>query len=183
MPKQQRIAVPKTVEEAAALERTIGELIRAIRSHEDSFEKQREALDKKEDELIHPLQQEVLASAKSLYAFANAHRPALTESGQRKSATLGTSGSVQWYTTPAAVDIENVADVLDRIKKLGFNQFIRTKEEINKEALLENEALAATIQGVRIQRQDKFAIKPRGVKERVECNTKTKRWKITLPAS
>jgi phage host-nuclease inhibitor protein Gam len=95
----------------------------------------------------------------------------------------GKTGSIAWYTTPPAVTIENVEEVLKRIKTLDLAQFIRTKEEINKEALLENEPLANTIEGVSVGQQEKFAIRPRGSKQRVECNTKTKRFKIVLPSS
>lgn len=171
--------VPQDLQEAAATERRIGELLRAIRSHENDFEKQRAALDKKEDGVIHPLQLEAIALAKSIFTFAQRNRAELTDNNKRKSVVLpGKTGSIQWYTTPPGVTIENVDEVLKRIKALDLPQFIRTKEEINKEAMLENELVANTIEGVTVSKQEKFAIKPRGSKLRVECNTKTKRFKI-----
>jgi phage host-nuclease inhibitor protein Gam len=183
-PKSPPLPALQDLQETASAERRIGELLRTIRSHENDFEKQRAALDKKEDELLHPLQLEVIALAKSIFAFAQKNRAELTDNNKRKSVMLpGKTGSIAWYTTPPAVTIENVEEVLKRIKTLDLAQFIRTKEEINKEALLENEPLANTIEGVSVGQQEKFAIRPRGSKQRVECNTKTKRFKIVLPSS
>jgi phage host-nuclease inhibitor protein Gam len=177
--KAPALPVPENLQEASAVERRIGELLRTIHAHEDDFEKKRAILDKEEDELVHPLSLEVIALAKSIFTFAQRNREELTDSNKRKTIALpGKAGSLQWYTTPKAVTIENVEEVLASIKALDLPQFIRTKEEINKDALLENEALASTISGVSISRQEKFAIKPRGSKQRVECNTKTKRFKI-----
>lgn len=183
-PKPSAFPVPLDLQEAAVTERRIGELLRAIRSHENDFEKQRAVLDKKEDELINPLQLEVIALAKSLFTFAQRNRAELTDNNKRKSVVLpGKAGSLLWYTTPLAVTIENVNEVIARIKTLELPQFIRTKEEIDKEAMLKEDALASTIEGVTVSQQEKFAIKPRGSKQRVECNTKTKRFKIAQPNS
>lgn len=174
------LAVPESLIEAAVAQRRISEILRTINQHEVAFERKREALDKEEDKLIHPLQQEAITLSKSIYEFAKRNKADLTNGDKKKTVTLPQrAGSMQWYVTPAAVTIDNVAEVLGRIKKLDLTQFIRTKEEINKEALLEDAHTALTIAGVTISQQEKFVLKPGGRKERLECNIKTKRWKIT----
>ncbi len=168
--------------EAAEAQKRIGTLLRQIHACEDQFEKEREVIDKKEDDAIRPLQAEALELGKQVYAFAVQHKTELTDGGTHKTVKLPMrAGSFAWYTTPPAITIENAQEVLQRIKELGLLRFVRTKEEVNREALLQEHTIASTIAGVTVSRQDKFAIKPTGVKVRLECNTKTKRWKIALP--
>lgn len=174
----------KTIEDAAEAESRISELIRMLFAHENAFAEEHERLNKNEEALTDPLRQEIIMLGKSIYDFAEKNRDELTQNGKKKTVTMPLkAGLLQWYRTPSSVKIENAKEVLGRIKTLGFKQFIRTKEEINKEALLEDEALARTINGVTITSQEKFAIRPIGVKERVECTIPTKRWKITAPSS
>lgn len=174
------LPVPQTIEEAAEAQRKISELMRNIYEFENQFEHQREDIDRREEAAIFPLRQEILALARTIYAFAKQNRSELTQDGKKKTVSLpGKAGSLQWYMPPPSVDISKVDEVLARIKTLDLKQFIRTKEEIDKRALLSEADLAQTIEGVSISQNEKFVVKPKGTRERLECNTKTKRWKFT----
>ncbi|MCK3654886.1 host-nuclease inhibitor protein Gam [Pasteurellaceae bacterium Macca] len=102
---------------------------------------------------IEPLQQAV-------QEYCEAHREELTENGKSKTATFIT-GEVQWRARPPSVSIRGADSVLESLNRLGLGRFIRTKNEINKEALLNEPDVAKGIAGITIkQGVEDFVIKP-----------------------
>ncbi len=84
-----------------------------------------------------------------LRIYCEANRERLTNK-RTKTIDFGT-GTVSWRTRPASVKLrDKVEIVLERIKTLGFLQFIRTKEEIDKEAMIKEADLANAIEGVTV---------------------------------
>ena len=79
-----------------------------------------------------------------------------------------------WRTSPPAVQIKDVEDVIKRIKKLGLVDFIRTKETIDKPAMLKNPEKAKSVQGVSITQNEEFFVKPAELKVEVTG----RKWKI-----
>lgn len=69
--------------------------------------------------------------------------------GKGKSANLIT-GEVSWRQRPPSVSVRGSEAVLACLKTLGLTGFIRTKEEVNKEAMLNEPDKARTIPGVSI---------------------------------
>ncbi|MGD9769827.1 MAG: host-nuclease inhibitor Gam family protein [Pseudolabrys sp.] len=85
-----------------------------------------------------------------LKMYCEANRARLTKNFSTKTITFPT-GKVSWRSRKAAVTIKGkAADVIERIKALALSQFIRTKEEVDKEAMLKQAELASTISGVSI---------------------------------
>jgi len=100
--------------------------------------------------------------AKGVGLYCEANRASLTRDGRVKFHEFAT-GVVKWRLTPWSVAISKVGDVLALIKTKGLAEtYIRTKEEINKEALLEDrEALAdAPIKGITFKQREEIAIVP-----------------------
>jgi phage host-nuclease inhibitor protein Gam len=96
--------------------------------------------------------------------WCEANRATLTKDGRVKFHEFAT-GVVKWRLTPWAVSLKNVAEVLALIKAKGLTQYIRTKEEIDKEALLaDRETLGDSIKGVRIGQKEEFSIEPAATK-------------------
>jgi len=62
--------------------------------------------------------------------------------------------------TPPAVSLRDVLTVLKNLKSLGLERFIRTKEEVSKEALLKESDVAKTVKGVTIAQHEEFTVKP-----------------------
>lgn len=179
-----KAAIPKlgSLDEVADAEFRIAEIVREISRHTTESESARQAITERSAEIIEPLYKQIVDIGKSIHAYAEWHREELTSGGKINTVQLPkNAGLIQWYRTPAAAEIANAEEVLRNIKLLGFTEFIRTKEEINKEALLENEDRAKTISGVVIARGEKFAIKPNGINERLERNEASKRWKLAIP--
>lgn len=102
---------------------------------------------------IEPLQQAV-------QEYCEAHRNELTENGKTKTANFIT-GEVQWRQRPPSVSIRNKEGVLETLEKLGLDRFIRTKSDINKDAILAEPDVAKGIAGITIkQGVEDFVIKP-----------------------
>lgn len=71
----------------------------------------------------------------SVQGWCEAHRDELTQGGKVKTAQFVT-GEVAWRIRPPSVSVRGVETVIETLKRLGFGRFIRTKEEVNKEAIL-----------------------------------------------
>lgn len=106
------------------------------------------------------LQDEIEPLQKAVQEYCEANRDELTEYGKSKTANFVT-GEVQWRQRPPSVAIRGAETVLENLKKFGFTQFIRVKEEINKDAMLNDPDTAKGIAGVTIkQGVEDFVIKP-----------------------
>ncbi|MDE3938781.1 host-nuclease inhibitor Gam family protein, partial [Glaesserella parasuis] len=72
-----------------------------------------------------------------------------------------TTGEVQWRAKPPAVVAKGIDGILESLRNLGLFRFIRTKEELNKEAMLAEPDVARSISGVTIREGvEEFVIKP-----------------------
>ncbi|UVS62485.1 MULTISPECIES: host-nuclease inhibitor Gam family protein [Nitrosomonas] len=127
--------MPQTRDEAAADIRKIGDLQRqltrattemndAIAHITQNFQPRLEALNDQLKTLLEGVQ-----------GYCEAHRLELTDGGKVKTANLIT-GEVQWRQRPPSVSVRGSDTVIEMLKRLGLERFIRIKEEINKEAVL-----------------------------------------------
>ncbi len=98
----------------------------------------------------------------------------MTEQGKKKTVELPT-GIFGWRTTPPSVSLKNVKKVMEELKKLGLTQFIRIKEEINKEAILREPDVAKHVKGILITQHEEFVVKP--VEVQVEIISDVKKFR------
>ena len=159
MPKKAVIPVPKNLEEAARFLAEIGQEQRAT-------DKIRSGLNAKVDELKakamaddEPHQKKISQLVEGLFAYAEANRAELTDGGKRKTVEVPT-GTFGWRMTPPAVKLRDVELILESLKSLKLERFIRTKEEIDKEAILKEPNVATTVKGVSISQHEEFVAKP-----------------------
>lgn len=106
-----------------------------------------------------PLQQEVEILAEGLLRFATANRLAITDNGRVQTVQYAT-GRLGWRSTPPRVEVRKVDAVIAWIKQHRLLQFLRTKEEVNKEAMLDDTERAETVPGVSIIQDEVFYIWP-----------------------
>lgn len=154
------LPVPQSRDDAAIAIRQIGERNREIaRIEADMNDKL--AFIKEEAELrAAPLKEDVSGLTEGLKVWAEANRDSLTNKGKVKFADLGT-GKINWRLRPAKVSIRKVEDVLDTLKRLGLQRFLRVKEEVNKEAMLEAPEEARGVAGVTIGSEgEDFIVEP-----------------------
>ena len=97
---------------------------------------------------------------KAIQAWCESHRDELTKNGKQKTGYFNT-GEVQWRQSPPSVRVMKADQVIENLKLLGLVQFIRTKEEINKDAILLDPATASTVSGITIKAgMEEFNVKP-----------------------
>ena len=108
------------------------------------------AITEKYAPLINAIKEQLTPKQDAIQAWCESHRDELTQNGKTKTGTFNT-GEVQWRMRPPSVGIRGVESVLESLRMLGFVRFIRVKEEVNKEAMLNEPELAATVAGVTIK--------------------------------
>ena len=82
-----------------------------------------------------------------IQTFAEANRAALTDGNKVKFANLVT-GEVAWRQRPPSVGIRGADTVIETLKRLGLGRFVRTKEEINKDAILNEPKAVSGVAGI-----------------------------------
>lgn len=157
------IDVPQTDDGAAAAIRTIGDLQRELLRVTADMNDKIAALQEAHGLLATPLKERIEALTEGVRIFAEANRDRLTRGGKVKFHNFAT-GMVSWRLRPAKVTIRGAEDVIAMLKKAGLGRFVRTREEINKDAMLaskEDRQLAAGIKGVTIGSDgEDFSIEP-----------------------
>src|SRR5579871_2785776 len=89
------------------------------------------------------------AMMRGLQAWCEANRAELTRDGKTKTVKFA-AGEVSWRMRPPSVTIRGAKKVLAYLLEKGMTTFVRTKHEIDKEAMLAHPGLAAEIRGVKI---------------------------------
>lgn len=112
------------------------------------------------EEQASPLQAEVSEIIDSVQAWAEVNRDELTNDGKVKTVKL-MSGEFNWRTRPPKVSLRGKPKIIEALKSLGLTRFIRTSEDIDKEALLKEKEAAGQIAGITISSAgEDFAISP-----------------------
>jgi phage host-nuclease inhibitor protein Gam len=158
------LPVPQNDEEAANAIARIGECEREITRIRDRLSADVDLAKGRASDEASPYQAKVIELTRGLQVYADANRQRLTEGGKTKTVELMT-GKMSWRTRPASVKLAGKIDeIVDRIKALNLLQFIRTKEEVNKEAMISNPAIANTIAGVRVASAgEDFIVEPTAI--------------------
>lgn len=144
-----KLVVPQSREEAEAWIRQIGDHRREVVRIETAMNDEIAVVKDKYEQQAKPYRDDVEALIEGLQAWAIANREQLTGGGKRQSAELAT-GMISWRVLPPRVTIRKAENVIDALKKLGLQRFIRTREEINKEAMLDDQEAARLVPGVTI---------------------------------
>ena len=151
--------VPQNREDAADLIRQIGEHQRD-RSRIKADMVDRMALIKQEhEERAMPHADAISGMSAAVKVWAEANRSELTRDGKIKTVGLA-SGKILWRMNPPSVSIRKAEQVLDALKSLGLGKFIRNKEEINKDAILESPDEVRGVKGISIDQKEIFGIEP-----------------------
>lgn len=106
-----------------------------------------------------PIGERIAALSKGVAIWCEANRTVLTQDGKVKFHEFAT-GQVKWRMRPPSIAVRGAEAVLNTLKAMGFDRFIRTKEEIDKEALLREPEIARGVGGVSISQKEDFVIVP-----------------------
>lgn len=156
--KAATLETPQNLEEVQSWIKDLGDVqrehSRAVAAMNDQIAEITEAA----KPAINALNDRLTALQTGIQTWCEAHRTELCPNG--KTANLIT-GEVSWRQRPPSVAIRGQEAVLEALRTLGLHRFIRNKEEINKEAMLNEPEIAATVSGVSIKSGlEDFVIKP-----------------------
>ncbi len=148
--KATNVPVPQDDSEAREAIREIGDLNREVLRIEAEMNDRIAALQQEYGARVAPLREQALTKQEGLRMFCEANRARLTNGGKVKYHRFAT-GEISWRLRPARVTIRGKEAVITAIKaaRLG-KKFLRVREDINKEAMLEDRVTAAAIKGVTI---------------------------------
>lgn len=177
MLKKAVIPMPGNLDEAAQFLAQIGEEQRAIDKVQSDLNTEVDELKTKAMADTKPHQDKIFQLIEGLLAYAGVRRDELTDGGRRKTVETPT-GIFCWRMTPPAVSLHNVKSILESLKLLGLNRFIRIKEEIDKEAMLKEPDVAEAVEGVSISQHEEFVVKP--AKLEVEITTRVDKLKKAM---
>jgi phage host-nuclease inhibitor protein Gam len=154
------IAVPQSHDDCAADINTIGRLSREITVTQAAMNDEISAITDRYTDLFTPLQDEVKSLTAGVQSYCEANRDDLTMGGKTKTGQFVT-GTVQWRKKPASVAVKGVESVITALKKFKLDRFVRVKEELNKEAILNEPTAIAGIAGLSIKKGvEDFVIEP-----------------------
>ncbi|MFQ1013683.1 host-nuclease inhibitor Gam family protein [Avibacterium paragallinarum] len=150
----------QTREEVEIAIKDIGDLQRELQRLATHQNDELAAITEKYAPKITALQEQMKPLQRAIEVWCEANRAELTQNGKTKTGSFNT-GEVQWRQRPPSVSIRKADEVLARLRALGLTQFIRTKEELNKEAMLAEPNIASTVTGITIKTAvEDFVIKP-----------------------
>lgn len=128
--------------------RELGDVQRELVRQKTQLGDRTAALKETAEEKARPLKERQQALEGALTTFAEAHRETICAKGS-KTADLGT-GKIAWRIRPPKVTIRGKDAVLDACRSLGLSRFLRVSEDVNKEAMLADPEVAASLAGVTI---------------------------------
>jgi len=159
------LPVPQTREDAAAAVARHGALSRDVMRIEANLNDEIVALKARAEALSAPMQEQIAALTEGLRIWAEANRTILTNQHKTKTVDLGT-GTLSWRSAPPKVKgipraKGAVAELIKKIKKLRLKQFVRTSEEVNREAMIADPEKAAKVPGISIASEgESFEVVP-----------------------
>ena len=150
--------VAQTREEAAELVGEIGSLDRQVTAIETRMNEKLAELKAKYEEEARPLNEQIEAKREMVQGWAEANRDELCPDDV-KTVKL-TTGNLSWRLNPPSVKVSGGDTTIENLKGLGFGRFVRTKEEVNKEAILLEPEAVKGVKGITITQGETFAVKP-----------------------
>ncbi|EIC0888434.1 host-nuclease inhibitor Gam family protein [Salmonella enterica subsp. enterica serovar Mikawasima] len=150
---------PQSREQVSVDIKKIGDIQRELTRIETDANDQMAVILNQNTPKIEALRAELDVLQKGVQTWCEANRSSITK-GNTKTANLIT-GEVAWRTKPDSVSIKGVELVLEALKKLKLDRFIRRKEEVNKDAILADKKAVENIKGISIvSGKEVFSITP-----------------------
>ncbi len=151
--------IPQSREDVDQCIARIGQLQRErTRLHTDKDE-QMAKIDQEVKTRLQPIEDEIINLQKGVQAWCEVSRQVLTKNGKVKFHNF-TSGVVKWRMRPAKVALRAVDMVIGFLKERKLDRFVRTKEEVNKEAILADPTAVEGIPGITVTQGEDFVVEP-----------------------
>lgn len=144
-----QVYAPQTQTDCAADIKKLGDLQRQHARTAADMNDEIAAITKRYQPKLDAFAERITVLQEGVQTYCEARRDELTSNGKTKTANLIT-GEVQWRQRPPSVAVRGAEAVLDALKRLGLQRFVRTKEEINKEAILNEPDAVRGVAGISI---------------------------------
>jgi phage host-nuclease inhibitor protein Gam len=143
------VYAPQTQNDCAADIKKLGDLQRDFTRMQADMNDAIAKITKDYQPKLEALSARIETLQKGVQTYCEAHRDELTNSNKVKTANFVT-GDVQWRQRPPSVTIRGAEAVIEALKRLGLSKFVRTKEEVNKEAILNEPDQVRGVAGISI---------------------------------
>jgi len=153
------VKVPQNREQAAQCIGLIGAARRRLSAIEAEMNEHLANIREHYEKLAAPHVKAISDLQTGVQIWCEANRDELTDGGKTKTASF-TSGEVKWRLNPKSVSIKAAKTVLAALEAAGLTRFVRTKSEIDKEAILAEPAAVENIKGITIEQKEEFVIEP-----------------------
>jgi len=156
------VSIPQSRAEAVDAIAQIGQTQRELLRIETAMNDELSAIKERYEEQARPFRDQVKALTTGVQTWCEANRAVLTDGNKTKTVNLS-SGTVKWRLTPPSVKVGRglLGAVLVAILGAGLADiFIRTSEELNKEAILAAPEKVTHISGISIHQAEEFVIEP-----------------------
>jgi phage host-nuclease inhibitor protein Gam len=144
-----QVYAPQTSADCAADIKKLGDLQRDFARMSADMNDEIAKITKHYQPKLESLTERVETLQKGVQTYCEAHRDELTNAGKVKTANFVT-GEVQWRQRPPSVTVRGADAVIEALKRLGLSKFVRTKEEVNKEAILNEPDQVRGVAGISI---------------------------------
>ncbi len=142
--------VPQTIDDCAADIRRIGDLQRQITVASAEMNDAIAEITERYQPVLEGIKEQIKPLQAGVQVWCEANRHELTRGGKVKTASFVT-GEVQWRKRPSSVLVRGAEAVMDALQQLGLGRFLRTKTEINKEAILNEPEAVRGVAGITVQ--------------------------------
>lgn len=107
-----------------------------------------------------PINERIEVLQAGVQTWCEANRDSLTDNGKVKFADFVT-GTVKWRVKPPSVSVRGAEAVIALLKQNGLTRFVRVKEEVNKEAVLNEVDAVRGVAGLSVTSGvEEFIIEP-----------------------
>lgn len=128
-----QVNIPQTKDEAARDIRAIGDAQRNLLRTQAEMNDAIAHITATYQPVLEAIGDELKKLQEGVQFYCEANRDDLC--GKGKTANLVT-GEVQWRQRPPSVRVTGAESVIETLQRLGLSQFVREKQEVNKEAIL-----------------------------------------------
>lgn len=154
------IQVPQDRDSVADSINEIGRLSRELATLKAAQNDEISVITDKYTKQFTPIEEQLKQLMAGVQSWCEANRDELTNQGKTKTGRFNT-GEVQWRQKPPSVVVRGVDSVIENLKNLNLARFIRVKEEINKEAILNEPNAVKGVAGLTIKTGvEDFVISP-----------------------
>ncbi len=144
-----QLDVPQSRDEAALFIRQIGDMQREVLRAQAEMNDAIAHITASYQPLLEAKNGQLKLLQEGVQAWCEANRADLTNGNKVKTANLVT-GEIQWRQRPPSVSVRGVDSVIETLHRLGLDKFVRTKEEINKDAILNEPDQIKGVAGVTV---------------------------------